>query len=64
MDEDHLAVGVRHAERQDLRHQRPDLARRKVDHRRHLPADELFELETSNYRCFREVEASWRMFAA
>src|SRR5690606_8688209 len=40
----HPALFVGKAERQHFRHHRTDLARREIDHRRHLTADQNFRL--------------------
>ena len=40
-DQHDLAVGIGKAERQNLRHERPDLAWRKIDHSGDLPPDEV-----------------------
>ena len=50
-DQDDVSVGVRHAERQHLRHERPDLPRRKVDDGQHVAALEVLEADSARVSC-------------
>ena len=42
-DKDDGAIGIGEAERQHLRHERPNLPRREINHGGDLPARQLFE---------------------